>query len=99
MSAITPTRSFRAKASYERLTISIGLIHVGYVSMQYAMHETDAADGRLFECAEFAQRVHLLAGAHRDDESDEVVYVLSGSGSATVEGRVQELRPGIGLFV
>ena len=67
--------------------------------MQYAMHETDAADGRLFECAEFAQRVHQLAGEHRDDESDEVVYVLSGSGSATVGGRAHELRPGTGLFV
>ena len=30
--------------------------------MQYAMHESEAADGRLFECAEFAQRVRAVAG-------------------------------------
>ena len=37
-------------------------MHVGYVSVRYAMHESDSADGRLFECAEFAQRVRRLAG-------------------------------------
>ena len=40
--------------------------------MQYAMHESDAADLRLFECAEFTQRVHLLSGEHVDDRCDEV---------------------------
>jgi uncharacterized cupin superfamily protein len=67
--------------------------------MQYAMHESDAADGRLFECAEFTQRVHLLSGEHVDDRYDEVVYVLAGSGSATIDGHAHELRPGTALFV
>jgi uncharacterized cupin superfamily protein len=74
-------------------------MHVGYVSVRYAMHESDSADGRLFECAEFAQRVQRLAGDHRDDRCDEVVYVLSGSGSATVDGQEHALRPGAALFV
>jgi mannose-6-phosphate isomerase-like protein (cupin superfamily) len=67
--------------------------------MQYAMHESDAADGRLFECSEFTQRVHLLSGEHVDDRCDEVVYVLAGSGSATIDGHAHELRPGTALFV
>jgi mannose-6-phosphate isomerase-like protein (cupin superfamily) len=67
--------------------------------MQYAMHESDAADGRLFECAEFTQRVSLLSGEHLDDRCDEVVYVLAGSGSATIDGHAHELRPGTALFV
>ena len=67
--------------------------------MRYAMHESDSADGRLFECAEFAQRVQRLAGDHRDDRCDEVVYVLSGSGRATVDGREHALGPGTALFV
>ncbi len=67
--------------------------------MDYAMHESDAADGRLFECAEFTQRVRVLAGDYRDDRCDEVVYVLSGSGSVTVDGQRADLHPGIALFV
>jgi mannose-6-phosphate isomerase-like protein (cupin superfamily) len=67
--------------------------------MRYAMHESQASDGRLFECAELAQRVRLLAGERRDDSSDEVLYVLSGSGNATIDGRDHALRPGTALFV
>ena len=55
--------------------------------MRYAMHESEASDGRLFECAELTQRVRLLAGEHRDDRCDEVLYVLSGSGNVTIDGR------------
>jgi mannose-6-phosphate isomerase-like protein (cupin superfamily) len=67
--------------------------------MQYAMDESDAADGRLFECPELSQRVHLVSGERRDAACDEVLYVLSGSGTATIEGRAVELRPGTALFV
>ena len=67
--------------------------------MQYAMHESDAADGRLFECAEFTQRVQLLSGERGDERCDEVLYVLSGSGTATIEGRQLPLQPGTALFV
>ena len=67
--------------------------------MQYAMHESDADGGRLFECPEFTQRVQPLEGEHLDDRCDEVLYVLTGSGSATIDGRVHELGPGTALFV
>jgi mannose-6-phosphate isomerase-like protein (cupin superfamily) len=63
--------------------------------MQWAMHETDGADGRLFECAEFTQRVRRVAGDHLHDDADEVLYVLDGS-ATTPFG---ELRAGIALFV
>lgn len=67
--------------------------------MQYAMHESDAADGRLFECAEFAQRLQVLSGRRGDDTCDEVLYVLSGSGTATIDSRAFGLRAGTALFV
>jgi mannose-6-phosphate isomerase-like protein (cupin superfamily) len=73
--------------------------HVGYESVRYAMHESEAPDGRLFECPEFTQRVRLLSGECGDDGSDEVLYVLSGSGTATIDGREHSLRPGTALFV
>jgi quercetin dioxygenase-like cupin family protein len=67
--------------------------------MDYAMHESEAADGRLFDCAEFTQRMRQVAGEHRDDSSDEVLYVLSGSGTATIDGHAHDLRPGLAVFV
>ena len=67
--------------------------------MQYAMHESNADGGRLFECAEFTQRVQLLEGEHLDDRCDDVLYVLAGSGRATVDGHDHDLRPGTALFV
>ncbi len=63
------------------------------------MHESEAADGRLFTCAELTQRVGPLAGEHRDERCDEVLYVLSGSGSVAIDGHTAELRPGTALFV
>lgn len=67
--------------------------------MQYAMHESDSADGRLFECEEFSQRLRPVAGEHLDDRCDEVLYVLRGSGSATIDGHAHVLRPGTAVFV
>jgi quercetin dioxygenase-like cupin family protein len=72
---------------------------IGYVSMKYALHESDADDGRLFDCAELTQRVRPLAGQHAVSESDEVLYVLEGSGSATIAGERHELHAGTALFV
>jgi mannose-6-phosphate isomerase-like protein (cupin superfamily) len=67
--------------------------------MQYAMHESDAPDGRLFSCPELTQRVHMIPGDHLEPDCDEVLYVLSGSGTATVDGHAHDLRPGTALFV
>ena len=67
--------------------------------MQYAMHESDSADGRLCECAELTQRLRPVAGEHLDNGCDEVLYVLSGSGSATIDGHAHDLRRGTAVFV
>jgi mannose-6-phosphate isomerase-like protein (cupin superfamily) len=67
--------------------------------MRYAMQEADSTDGRLFECAEFSQRLRPVAGEQLDDRCDEVLYVLSGSGSATIEGHAHDLQPGTAVFV
>jgi mannose-6-phosphate isomerase-like protein (cupin superfamily) len=56
----------------------------------------------LFTVPEFEQRLLRLDGAgeeQRDGERDEVLYVLEGSGVATVGGERQELEPGAGVFV
>jgi mannose-6-phosphate isomerase-like protein (cupin superfamily) len=64
--------------------------------------ETDEPVTPLFTVPEFRQRLLSFDGAadeHRDDERDEVLYVLEGSGTATVGGESQELEPGTGVFV
>src|SRR5690348_9055875 len=64
--------------------------------------EADGPVTPLFTVPEFRQRVLSFDGAsdeHRDDERDEVLYVLEGSGTATVGGESQELEPGTGVFV
>jgi mannose-6-phosphate isomerase-like protein (cupin superfamily) len=56
----------------------------------------------LFTVPEFRQRLLRFDGRgdeHRDDERDEVLYVLEGSAVATVGGERQELEAGIGVFV
>ena len=58
--------------------------------MQYA--------GSPFDNEHFTQRVGPVAGTHRH-EADEVLYVLEGTGEATVGGERIALRPGVALFV
>jgi mannose-6-phosphate isomerase-like protein (cupin superfamily) len=56
----------------------------------------------LFTVPEFQQRLLRFDGAadeRRDDERDEVLYVLEGTASAIVDGEQQELMPGTGAFV
>jgi mannose-6-phosphate isomerase-like protein (cupin superfamily) len=56
----------------------------------------------LFTVPEFQQRLLRFDDAgeeHRDDQRDEVLYVLEGSGIATVGGEEQALDPGTGVFV
>jgi mannose-6-phosphate isomerase-like protein (cupin superfamily) len=56
----------------------------------------------LLSCPEFRQRLLRFEGygeARRDDERDEVLYVLEGSAVATVGGETRELEPGGGVFV
>ena len=64
--------------------------------------EMDGPVTPLFTVPEFRQRLLRLDGAgdeHRDDERDEVLYVLEGTAVATVGGEKQELEPGTGVFV
>src|SRR5262249_41087623 len=54
-------------------------------------------------CKKFAQRVlRFRPGASQersDRASDEVLYVLRGSGAATLGGERLPLRPGVGVYV
>jgi quercetin dioxygenase-like cupin family protein len=64
--------------------------------------ETDGPVTPLFTVPEFQQRLLRFDGAgdeHRDDERDEVLYVLEGTAVATVVGEERELEPGTGVFV
>jgi quercetin dioxygenase-like cupin family protein len=67
--------------------------------VKYALYADDRPDGRLFEVGVFTQRVLELAGPRHDDERDEVLYVLSGTGLARIGGDEHVLRPGVALFV
>jgi mannose-6-phosphate isomerase-like protein (cupin superfamily) len=64
--------------------------------------ETDGPVTPLFTVPEFEQRLLSFdgaAGERHDDERDEVLYVLGGSGTMTVGGESRELEPGTGVFV
>lgn len=72
--------------------------------MRYCIQaeETGEQVTPLLTVPEFRQRLlHFRAGGdeHRDDERDEVLYVLEGSATAAVGGEKLELGPGTGVFV
>jgi uncharacterized cupin superfamily protein len=67
--------------------------------MQYALHADDAVDGLLFETGPLTQRLIDLAGEHREQTADEVLYVLEGSGRLVVGGEEHRLEPGVAVFV
>ena len=70
------------------------------------MHESDDPAGRLFDsdrgCRVFSQRVLRLTGQSSDrveEGSDEVLYVLEGTGTIVAEGARHALGPGKAVFV
>jgi len=71
--------------------------------MRYAMHESDAAGGRLFDadrgCELFSQRTVTLQGAVAPADADEVLYVLDGAGTARIDGHEHRIAPATALFV
>ena len=72
--------------------------------MQYCLQpeETDGPVTPLLTVPEFRQRLLRFDGAgdeHRDDERDEVLYVLEGSAVVTVGNEKQDLEPGTAVFV
>jgi mannose-6-phosphate isomerase-like protein (cupin superfamily) len=66
------------------------------------MQASDSAGGELFRCAEFDQRV-LRFDTPSDErvaaDDDEVLYVLAGSGRATIGGEPASLEPGTAAYV
>lgn len=72
--------------------------------MEYCIQaeETGGEVTTLFTVPEFRQRLlRFETGGEerRDDERDEVLYVLEGSAVAMVGGEKRELEPGTGVFV
>jgi quercetin dioxygenase-like cupin family protein len=64
--------------------------------------ETHSLFGSARDCSEFEQRVLRFSGSsgeRRDDDRDEVLYVLSGSGSATLGADRADLAPGTAAYV
>ena len=63
---------------------------------------TDGPVTALVRCPQFEQRLLRFDGAseeRRDDERDEVLYVLEGTAVLTVGGETHPLAPGTGVFV
>ncbi|HUZ14914.1 MAG TPA: cupin domain-containing protein [Gaiellaceae bacterium] len=71
--------------------------------MQYWMQADDEAPATpLMRCPEFEQRLLRLESddvERRDDDRDEVLYVLDGTGRVTVGGEATNLDPGNAVFV
>src|ERR1700760_997533 len=67
--------------------------------MRYALHADDAPDGRLFDVGVFTQRLADLRGDGGGEAADELLYVLSGTGTLTVGGAEHALRPGGAVYV
>ena len=72
--------------------------------MQYC-RQSEEADGPvtpLFTVPEFRQRLLRFDGGgdeRRDDDRDEVLYVLEGSAAASIGNEKQALEPGTAVFV
>lgn len=67
--------------------------------MDYALQPGEQTDGRRFEVGVFTQRLVSLAGDLGGHDADELVFVLTGEGSASIDGDERPLRPGISLFI
>jgi quercetin dioxygenase-like cupin family protein len=81
-------------------------MRVAYAAVEYAMHESDDPAGRLFDagrgCSVFSQRLLGFTGSsgeRSNDASDEVLYVLTGTGTLSVAGEEHALAPGSAAFV
>lgn len=64
--------------------------------------EARALFGSARECGEFEQRILRFSGTsgeRRDEQRDEVLYVLSGSGTATIGGESATLTPETAAYV
>jgi quercetin dioxygenase-like cupin family protein len=67
--------------------------------VDYALQPEEATDGRRFEVGVLTQRLVSLRGELGGHDADELLFVLTGSGSAELDGAEHPLRPGISLFI
>jgi mannose-6-phosphate isomerase-like protein (cupin superfamily) len=67
--------------------------------VEYALQPEQGQDGRLFEVGPFTQRLVSLDGDLGGHDSDELVFVLEGAGSAEIGGDERPLRAGISLSI
>ena len=67
--------------------------------MDYALQPEQATDGRRFEVGVLTQRLVSLTGELGGHDADELLFVLTGSGSAELDGAEHPLRPGISLSI
>jgi len=67
--------------------------------VDYALQPDDGTDGRRFEVGVFTQRRVDLDGTLGGHDADELVFVLSGSGKAAIDGDERPLRAGIALSI
>jgi mannose-6-phosphate isomerase-like protein (cupin superfamily) len=67
--------------------------------VEYALQPEEQTDGRRFEVGVFTQRLVSLTGELGGHDADELVFVLAGDGSASIDGHERPLRPGISLFI
>lgn len=70
--------------------------------MEYCLHEADPASGRLLRTPHFEQRILRVEGSaeeRAEHADDEVLYVLGGSGQATIGGEPVALAPGTAAYV
>jgi mannose-6-phosphate isomerase-like protein (cupin superfamily) len=79
---------------------------VAYAAVDYAMHESDDPTGRLFDagrgCSVFSQRVLRFTGSsdeRLEGDADEVLYVLEGTGTLSVDGVDHALTAGTAVFI
>lgn len=66
--------------------------------MRYALDAANASDGRLFEVDGFTQRLVTLDCECLEDDCDEVLYVLDGTGRLEIGGEEHPLEPGVAVF-
>jgi mannose-6-phosphate isomerase-like protein (cupin superfamily) len=67
--------------------------------VDYALQPEDRTDGSRFEVGVFTQRLVPLTGELGGHDADELVFVLTGAGSAEIEKEERPLRPGISLSI
>jgi quercetin dioxygenase-like cupin family protein len=67
--------------------------------VEHALQADERPDGRLFEVDLFTQRVVQLADEGGSRPSDELLYVLDGTGRLRLGEAEHELREGVAVFV